>query len=182
MTRCIVEETPLEDPPSSLTRSRFLDRYGDIYESSPWIAEAVWTRAESGKLDTVEALHAAMRHVVDTSDAERQLELIRLHPDLAGKAALAGNLSTASRDEQATAGLARLTEAQFALFQSLNARYRDKFGFPFVIAVRGLTVAEVLRAFENRLENDRKAEFAAALEECHKIALLRLKALSAEQA
>jgi OHCU decarboxylase len=103
--------------------------------------------------------------------------LIRAHPDLAGKAQIAGELTADSTSEQASAGLDQCSIEEYERFQSLNEAYRDKFGFPFVMAVRNSSLAEILDAFGGRLENDPDVEFETALAEIHKIARLRLEAM-----
>jgi OHCU decarboxylase len=155
--------------------SSFVERYGGIYEHSPWIAE----RAEAhlqGEV-TIDDIARVMADVLDNATTEQQLELIRAHPDLAGKAQLAGALTAESSDEQSSAGLDQCTAAEYEQFQSLNGDYKQKFGFPFVMAVRDSSRQEILRAFESRLHNTHAFEFEAALQEIHKIAALRLEAL-----
>jgi OHCU decarboxylase len=161
-----------------MKEKEFIARFGGIYEHSPWVAERVAPLAEN--LDDTQQLAALMADCVDNADPERQLELIRAHPDLAGKAQLAGELTAASSEEQASAGLDQCSPAEYERFQALNSAYRDKFGFPFVLAVRGRSRAEILDAFEARLGNDYDVEFETALAEIHKIARLRLEAMKAE--
>jgi OHCU decarboxylase len=122
-----------------------------------------------------------MAECVDNAAVEQQLELIRAHPDLAGKAQLAGELTEDSTQEQASAGLDQCSSEEFGRFQSLNTAYWDKFGFPFVMAVRGSSRAEIIDAFTARLENDYDLEFETALTEIHKIARLRLDAMGAKE-
>ena len=109
--------------------------------------------------------------------SERKLELIQAHPDLAGKLAQAGRLTAESTSEQASAGLDQLTDQERATFIRLNDAYQARFGFPFIIAVKGLTKAEILAAFDRRLNNDRDTELTTALTQVERIALLRLKDL-----
>ncbi len=170
----------LKPRPSSLGHDDFLDAYGGIYETSAWVAEAVWPQAEAGALDSPGAMFSAMRAAVDAADDETRLALIKAHPDLAGRAAAAGALTGASKDEQSGAGLDRLTPQQATQFHALNHIYKAKFGFPFIIAVRGLDAAQILERFEARIENDAATEFAAAMTEIHTIAHLRLEAMCAE--
>lgn len=158
--------------------SEFVARYGGIYEHSPWVAEAV--AADAAGLD-VEEISVLMAECVDNAPAERQLALIRAHPDLAGKAQIAGELTADSTDEQASAGLDQCSAEEYAQFQSLNDRYREKFGFPFVMAVRSSSREQILAAFAARLANDATAEFETALQEIHKIARLRLAAMEAQE-
>ncbi len=153
----------------------FIAHYGGIYEHSPWVAEQV---AELGVDETdTKRLAELMAECVDNASRERQLELIRAHPDLAGKAQVAGELTEDSSTEQASAGLDRCSPAEFERFQALNAAYHDKFGFPFVMAVRNSSRQEILAAFSERLDNDPALEFETALAEIHKIARLRLDAM-----
>lgn len=161
-----------------MRRSDFVTRYGGIYEHSRWVAEET---AELIDGDADRALIASlMANCVDNAPREKQLALIRAHPDLAGKAGVAGDLTHESAAEQASAGLDRCTPEEYERFQSLNDRYREKFGFPFVMAVRDRSRAEILDAFEKRLQNGYDAEFETALAEIHKIADLRLTVLEEE--
>ena len=155
----------------------FVRRYGGIYEHSPWVAEAAAQLIDDSA--DVDVIARVMADCVDNAARERQLELIRAHPDLAGKAAVAGELTDDSENEQASAGLDRCTPEEYARFQALNTAYRRKFGFPFVMAVRGCTREQILAAFESRLENDYDEEFENALLEIHRIARMRLVALGA---
>ena len=156
--------------PSELTHEAFLARFGGVYEASPWVAEGVWPAAEEGGLDSREALAAAMRAVVDAAPQDRRLKLIRAHPELAGRAKMA----EASVKEQSGAGLDQCSPEEFAAFQRLNAAYNARFGFPFIVAVKGLSRADILREFEARLANDADVEFAAAIAQIHRIAGFRL--------
>jgi OHCU decarboxylase len=160
--------------PTGMTRPEFVQRFGGVYERSPWVAEAVYDARLHPAHDGVEALHAAMVEAVETASQERKLELLLAHPDLASRLAVRGELTAASTKEQASAGLDSCTPEEFARFQQLNVAYRAKFGFPFIMAVRGRTRAEILAAFERRIHNEPGAEFRTALDEVHKIALLRL--------
>lgn len=153
----------------------FIARYGGIYEHSPWVAEQVAPLATD--LDDIECLATLMADCVDNAGTEQQLALIRAHPDLAGKAQVAGELTADSTAEQASAGLDRCSKVEYERFQALNDAYKDKFGFPFVMAVRDRSRAEILDAFSARLQNDYDLEFETALEEIHKIARLRLEAM-----
>ncbi|MGI9232671.1 MAG: 2-oxo-4-hydroxy-4-carboxy-5-ureidoimidazoline decarboxylase [Woeseiaceae bacterium] len=156
----------------------FMARYAAIYEHSPWVAEE--TASLVSARDGVDTLATVMADCVDNAATERQLALIRAHPDLAGKAQLAGTLTEDSSNEQASAGLDQCSKEEFERFQVLNAAYWEKFGFPFVMAVRASHRAAILEAFEARLENDYEIEFETALLEIHKIARLRLETMSAD--
>lgn len=162
----------LRDKPSQISHDAFMAVYGSIYEHSPWIAEKAW---QQGDVDTAEALHAAMKQAVEKASYKEQMALIRAHPDLA---CARGALTDASESEQAGAGLKQCSDAEFAEFQQLNANYREKFGFPFIIAVKGLTRHDILHAFRARLRNETDEEFRTALNQIHKIARLRLEALA----
>jgi OHCU decarboxylase len=158
-----------------MTAAKFVNRYGGIYEHSPWVAEEAATLVAD--TDDIGIIAAVMADCVDNAAPERQLALIRAHPDLAGKAQLAGELTQESSSEQSSAGLDSCSAEEYAGFQILNDAYHEKFGFPFVMAVRDSSRAEILAAFAARLDNDRATEFETALAEIHKIASLRLQAL-----
>lgn len=162
---------------SALPEAEFVSTLGGIFESSPWIAREVYAERPFGSLDE---LHCAMCDAVAGAGIEAQLELIRAHPDLAGKAAIAGTLTSASSAEQAGAGLDRLSEDEYGRFHALNDRYRARFGFPFILAVKGHTRASVLAAFERRLPNPPEAERVQALSEIYRIARFRLEALTGD--
>lgn len=158
----------------------FVKRYGGIYEHSPWVAEQAMALLEDTVADT-DLLASLMADCVDNAALEKQLELIRAHPDLAGRAQVARELTAASTAEQSSAGLDQCTAEEYEKFQSLNAAYRDKFDFPFIMAVRNRTRAEILAAFAKRIEHDYDREFETALQEIHKIARLRLAAMEGER-
>jgi 2-oxo-4-hydroxy-4-carboxy-5-ureidoimidazoline decarboxylase len=155
-----------------MSRADFVARFGGVFEHSPWIAEAAY---DAGLPETAEALHEALCAALAGADEAHKLALLRAHPSLAGKLALAGNLTAASSAEQVSAGLDRCTPEELASFQALNATYEAKFGFPFIMAVRGVPRQTVLEAFGRRIYNDRDTEFATALAQVERIALLRLK-------
>jgi 2-oxo-4-hydroxy-4-carboxy-5-ureidoimidazoline decarboxylase len=140
-----------------------------LFEHSPWVEARADARPSSGER------HADLMAVLREATSEEQLALIRAHPELAGKAAIDGSLTEASATEQASAGLDRLTPAEFERFHALNAAYRGKFGFPFIICVRLTDKAGILAAMEHRLGNDRDTEIATALDEIGKIVRLRLE-------
>jgi 2-oxo-4-hydroxy-4-carboxy-5-ureidoimidazoline decarboxylase len=154
----------------------FVLRYGGIYEHSPWVAERAQAVLADSAVDA-ELLAGLMADCVDNAAVDAQLKLIRAHPDLAGKAQVAGELTADSNEEQSKAGLDQCTAQEFENFQSLNAAYKEKFDFPFIMAVRESTRSEILKAFAARIENDYDVEFETALQEIHKIARLRLAAL-----
>lgn len=155
--------------------SGFVDKYRDIYEHSPWVAE----QAEPvvGDSTDVSEIARVMADCVDNASEEQRLALIRAHPDLAGKAQVAGELTADSTTEQSSAGLDQCTPEEYLRFQDMNQAYHLRFGFPFVMAVRDSSRAQILAAFEQRLGNDREVEFETALAEIHRIARLRLEAM-----
>jgi 2-oxo-4-hydroxy-4-carboxy-5-ureidoimidazoline decarboxylase len=156
------------------SESDFVGTLGGIFEHAPWVAEGV---CPARPFASLEDLHDAMCTVVADAGEARQLELIRAHPDLAGKAALAGELTGASSAEQSGAGLDRLSEDEYRHFHALNDSYKARFGFPFILAVKGHTKTSILSAFEERLPNSPEAERETALREIYKIARFRLEAL-----
>lgn len=159
----------------TLELEAFVQRFGGVYEHSPWVAESCW---EHGRLaETAAALADIMAGVVDRAEADKRLMLIRAHPDLAGRLAVAGELTAASTDEQASAGLDQCSPEEFATLQRLNQAYKDKFSFPFVMAVKNSNRHEIMAACEKRLGNDYDTEFNQAIFEIHKIARLRLEQL-----
>jgi OHCU decarboxylase len=158
-----------------MSNSEFVERYGGVYEHSPWVAERV-SELVADPADT-EIIVRLMADCVDNASKERRLALICAHPDLAGKAHVAGKLTADSSEEQASAGLDQCTSDEYERLQELNSSYRNKFGFPFVMAVRKSDRVQILAAFEERLGNDYDLEFETALDEIHKIARLRLRAI-----
>ncbi len=170
---------PLKDKPSSLSKTAFLAIYGGVYENSPWVAEALWDAGTHDKIDHVEGFAKAAKSFVDQADDNAKYALIRAHPDLAGRAAAANSLTHSSAQEQSSAGLDNCSAEELERFQTLNAAYRAKFAFPFILAVKNMHRSEILDVFSRRLENSAPQEFQAAMAEIHKIAALRLNALAA---
>ena len=158
-----------------LSRDDFIARFGGIFEHSAWVAEGAYDHGLSAESDTPEGLHADMATIMRAAAKERQLALINAHPDLAGKLHAAGRLTQDSTKEQSSAGLDMLTDAERRRFTELNDAYKARFGFPFILAVKGKTKADILQAFETRLHHSKEQEFATALEQIEKIALLRLR-------
>jgi 2-oxo-4-hydroxy-4-carboxy-5-ureidoimidazoline decarboxylase len=152
-------------------RDGFVAALGDIYEHAPWVAQAAFP---ARPFATLAALHTTMQAAVRAAPAEQRLALIKGHPDLAGKAARSGTMTQHSVAEQASAGLDRLSEAEFARFHRLNDAYRSKFGMPFIVAVRRHGKDSILRQFEQRLRNSTAEETEAALTEIFRIVALRL--------
>ena len=159
-----------------MEKSAFVEKFGGIYEHSAWIAEEAFARDVDPR--DRDALAAAMREIVEASGEAAQLALLRAHPDLAGKLAKSGALTEESTSEQAGAGLDQCSEAEFAEFTRLNETYKEKFGFPFILAVKGRDRQEILENFRARVHNSRAAEFREALDQVHQIARLRLEAMA----
>ncbi|MDP1729716.1 MAG: allantoinase PuuE [Devosia sp.] len=163
--------------PSKLPLDDFTALYGNIFENSEWVAERTFRRELGPTHDTATGLHAVMCQVFRSADEEERLGVLQAHPNLAGKLAEAERLTDASAEEQASAGLDALTDAERQRFTELNDSYQEKFGFPFIIAVRDHAKSAILKAFEKRLDSDRDTEFATACRQVERIAELRLKAL-----
>jgi len=157
---------------NSLSDEEFVRVLGPVFEHSPWIAQMTLPQRPFTNL---EQLHLQLCETVRNAGEDKQLDLIRAHPDLVGRAALAGTLTPASNTEQASAGLNRLTPEEIATFQESNQSYRDKFGFPFVICARLNKKEAILAGFKVRLRNSRQQEIQSALEEIFKIARVRLE-------
>jgi 2-oxo-4-hydroxy-4-carboxy-5-ureidoimidazoline decarboxylase len=157
---------------NSLSREDFVCVIGPIFEDSPWVADATWSKRPFKSLDL---LHSALCKTVQSSPEAKQIDLIRAHPDLAGRAAESGSLSSASTSEQESAGLNKLTADEIALFQKHNQSYREKFDFPFVVCARLNKKEAILKGFQSRLKNSRTKEIKTALAEIEKIAYLRLQ-------
>ncbi|MGM4985291.1 MULTISPECIES: allantoinase PuuE [Rhizobium] len=168
---------PATERPSQMPEAEFVERFGGIFEHSPWIAQRAFAGELSPANDTAIGLHAALAFQFRAASDEERFGVLTAHPDLAGKLAQAKRLTASSTEEQASAGLDALTTEEHARLTDLNNRYVTKFGFPFIIAVRDHTKSGILAAFETRIENDRDAEFAAACRQVERIALLRLDAM-----
>jgi OHCU decarboxylase len=153
----------------------FVQRFGGVFEHSPWIAERAYEMELGRAHDTAGGLHSALCRAFRTASESERLGVLKAHPDLAGKLAAARRLTPESTKEQASAGLDALTDAERETFTRLNAQYVGTFGFPFIIAVKGLNKDEILREFERRIGNDRATEFATACSQVERIALLRLQ-------
>jgi OHCU decarboxylase len=161
--------------PSRLTRTLFIERFGGVYEHSPRIAAAAYDAGLTAGADTAEGLAKALAAAAAKASADDKRALIQAHPDLAGKLALAKTLTAESTSEQAGAGLDRLTSEELGQFGALNDAYRGRFGFPFIMAVKGKSKADILAAFQRRLASDADAEAKTALAEVDRIAALRLR-------
>jgi 2-oxo-4-hydroxy-4-carboxy-5-ureidoimidazoline decarboxylase len=163
---------PTIDDVNALSQDAFVATFGDIAEHSAWVAEtAEMLRPFASKAAMIDAFQRAIR----TARGDAQLHLLRAHPDLAGRAALAGDLAHESKKEQAGVGLDRLTPDEFARFHDLNDRYKAKFAFPFIFAVRGATKDMILASFAARIDGAREEEFLTALAQVCRIVRFRLE-------
>ena len=157
---------------NALDLRTFVERFGDVAEHSPWVAEVA---AGSRPFESREVLIDAFGRAVENASSEAQLNLLRAHPDLAGRASLANELGGDSCREQAGAGLDQLTASELERFTALNARYGRRFGFPFVFAVKGVTKAQIFEAFEDRIGNSLAEERQTALDNVRRILRFRLE-------
>ena len=156
-----------------MDKTAFLARFGAVFEHSPWVAEAVYD-AHDELLNDAETLSAHFESVFLASDPSRQLATLGAHPQLACALAAPDELTCDSVSEQSGAGLDLCSVAEFAEFSRLNAAYTEKFGFPYIIAVKGRTRQEILRNFRERLDNDLQTEYQAALRQTCQIARFRI--------
>ena len=161
--------------PSQMQRAEFVDRFGGVFEHSAWIAERAFDLELGPVHDGPAGLHNALARMFRSASQEERFGVLRAHPDLAGKLAAAKRLTAESTAEQASAGLDALTDAERQKFTELNDAYTAKHGFPFIIAVKDHTKAGILRAFEQRLENDSAIEFDTACKQVERIARIRLE-------
>ena len=163
-----------------VSRADFVSRFGGVFEHSPFIAERAYDAGGVTEPLTAAGVHAALTAVFRAASQRERLGVLRAHPDLAGRLAIAGELTEDSRKEQAGAGLDRLSPTEHARFTALNSAYVEKFGFPFIIAVKGLGKDDILSAFETRIGNGQDQEFATATAQVERIALLRLTSMFPE--
>jgi len=152
---------------NALPHTEFVEALGGIFEGSRWVAKRAWERRPFA---SVVELHAAMVDAVASASRDEQMALLTAHPDLGANS----KMSEASLGEQAGAGLDRLTPKEFDMIKDLNARYREKFGFPFILAVEGATAGDILKALVRRFPYTQESEFRAALEQVYRIAHFRL--------
>ncbi|MEO1111361.1 MAG: allantoinase PuuE [Pseudomonadota bacterium] len=163
--------------PSRMARSEFVERFGGIFEHSPWIAERAFDLELGPAHDCAAGIHNALCRMFRSASRDERLGVLKAHPDLAGKLAQAGRLTAESTSEQASAGLDLLTDEERANFTALNTAYVDKHGFPFIIAVRDHDKASILASFGRRIDNDGETEFAEACRQVERIARHRLQDL-----
>ncbi|MFN3662569.1 allantoinase PuuE [Yoonia sp.] len=165
------------DRPSRMDSDTFVAAFGGVFEHSPWIAKGAHALELGPAHDTALGLHNALCRIFRSAGDDARLGVLNAHPDLAGKLAAAKRLTPDSTAEQASAGLDALTDGERTAFQAQNAAYLDKFGFPFIIAVREHDKASIMAAFGTRLQNNRETELAAACDQVERIALHRLRAI-----
>ncbi|WP_127145322.1 allantoinase PuuE [Pelagibacterium montanilacus] len=176
------DQHPYRSPvlmPSQMDRETFLSTFGSVYEHSPFIAQRAYDGELAPANDSALGINFALRSQFRMASEDERLGVLKAHPDLAGKLAAAKRLTAESSAEQASAGLDALTDEERASFTDLNTRYVEKFGFPFIIAVRDNTKASIMEAFKKRVHNDRPTEFATACAQVERIAQLRIEALYA---
>lgn len=161
--------------PSQMAREVFVEKYGSIFEHSPWIADRAHNLELGFAHDTAGGLHSALCRVFRTASDEERLGVLVAHPDLAGKLAAAKRLTAESTSEQASAGLDALTDEEREIFTTLNTEYVVKHGFPFIIAVRDHNKQSIMDAFKRRIHNDRDTEFKEACKQVERIAEFRLR-------
>ena len=164
--------------PHEMDLPNFLGVFGGVYEHSPWVAQAAWELGLNEKHNTSAGLSEIMMTVIAGADHKRLLDLINAHPDLAGKAAINGELTAESTSEQSGAGIGDCTSEEYDQFHTFNSGYKAKFGFPFIMAVKGSNRHLILQAFAERLPNDPDTEFQTAINEINKIARFRLDAIA----
>lgn len=165
---------------ADLDRTEFIKRFGGVYEHTPWVAERCFDEGGHSEATRPSDLAGPFSHLIEASGPEPQMLLLRAHPDLAGKLAQSGTLTRESTSEQAGAGLDECTKAEFDEFTRLNTAYREKFEFPYILAVKGRHRTEILTNFRKRLPNDVAEEFREALNQVHQIARLRLESQDAD--
>lgn len=161
--------------PTKMSKSTFVEQFGGVYEHSAWVAEKAY---DDGLPLGVEPMVTTLRAIIEAAGEAPQLTLLRAHPDLAGKLAKTGELTAESTSEQAGAGLDECTLEEFAEFTHLNDTYKAKFGFPYILAVKGRHRVEILDNFRSRVDNSTAQEFREALDQVHQIARLRLRAMT----
>ncbi len=154
-----------------MTKEDFTNAFGGVYEHSKWAAE----RGFGPELNSPCCVIPALQSAVDAASSSEKDALIKAHPDLAGKLAMSGGLTVSSSKEQAGVGLDQCSARELKKFQKYNAAYKEKFGFPFIVAVSGLTRKDILKSFKKRLKNTEAEERQTALEQIHKIAAIRIE-------
>jgi OHCU decarboxylase len=160
---------------SAMGKAEFVAEFGDIFEHSAWIADRVWDSGLNANHDSAAGLHSAFADVIHAAEMQQKLTLLRAHPELGLGVASEKDLTAASQAEQQGAGLDQCSADEFAEFQRLNDSYRARFGFPFIMAVKGYRRGEILEAFRKRMENTREQELQTAVEQVIRIGLFRIE-------
>ncbi len=160
---------------SAMSRAEFVAEFGDIFEHSAWIADRVWDSGLNASHDSVAGLHSTFADVIHAAEIQQKLSLLRAHPELGLGVASEKDLTAASQAEQQGAGLDQCSADEFAEFQRLNDSYRARFGFPFIMAVKGYRRGKILEAFRKRMENTREQELQTAVEQVIRIGLFRIE-------
>jgi 2-oxo-4-hydroxy-4-carboxy-5-ureidoimidazoline decarboxylase len=155
-----------------MDQATFVQEFGGIFEKSPWVAEQAWALRPFASVDD---MHQKMFGVIKSASKQQQIAFLNNHPELAGKEAQAGAMTTDSVAEQASAGLNSLSKEELARLSALNAAYRARFGFPYMIFVRGHTKEGIFFYFDRRLENDPDSELKNALDQVYGITRFRLR-------
>ncbi|MBT6342030.1 MAG: allantoinase PuuE [Tateyamaria sp.] len=161
--------------PSNMLKADFVTKFGGVFEHSPWIAENAYELELGPTHDTAKGIHQALSRVFRLASNEKRLCVLKAHPDLAGKLAAAGKLTAESTSEQAGAGLDLLTDDERITFQDLNSQYIERYGFPFIIAVRDHTKATIMESFKRRIKSSHTEEFSEACHQVERIAEIRLQ-------
>jgi len=166
---------------SQMDKTEFMALFGSVFEHSPWIARLVWDSDLDGSHDTAAGLHQSFREVIRQSGREEKLALLRAHPELAAGVASDEQLTESSQREQHGAGLDRCSPEEFSEFKKLNDSYREKFGFPFIMAVKGSNRHDILESFRARLQNTGDEEFQTAVEQVIRIGRFRIDSIFVEE-
>jgi allantoinase len=159
--------------PSTMNKQEFIDHFGGVFEHSTWIAEHAYDSELGAAHDTAAGIHSALVRIFRKASREQRLTVLKAHPDLAGRLAGAKRLTPDSTAEQASAGLDVLSDDEVARFIEINAIYTEKFGFPFIVAVKGRSKDDILENFETRVDNDHETEFNRSCQQVERIARLR---------
>lgn len=165
------------DKPSQMSEAEFVEAFGGVFEHSPWIAQKAYKLERAPSTNSAIGVHSLLARIFRSASNEQRLKVLNAHPDLAGKLASAKRLTKESTNEQASAGLDQLTDKERKTFTKLNSKYVANFGFPFIIAVKGLKKSQILKAFKKRIENTKEQEMKTACKQVERITLLRLKEL-----
>ena len=160
-----------------ITKDKFIYRFSNIYEKSQWVAEEAWVQVSKKKRLACADLYQIMSTIVEHATYDSKLTLLRSHPSLGTTFSIQDEVTQNSLNEQESAGLTQCSEQQYKDLETLNSLYREKFGFPFILAVKGWTVAEIIEIFQSRLKRSKNDEFVEAMKQVQKIASFRIDAV-----